>query len=331
MIKYNSLLSEIAAQFGIRRGAGESEGQYKQRICYSAAGVMGYASLWDIPEDEECISMDHFKKRIRNVLDSYAALYPEIGDSLQGTLPDEICSLYQSTGFVYHSPFRLSPAAFSIAENSGVQFLRGCSVNQIRKVSGIGIFDSGRGDQGELSVESMFRLNPALDTIWTQWISGAHWEERNGQITGEFLRTAPPFYDGYWQFGPEKGNKITLVRTGLEGNRQYYLYRRDEDKTVYTAQLPEWLVAGENYLLIANAIMDHYGTLPPTVFTRLGSVVKIRLGYLYPPEELNFFRLYSWPEKLLPKPDAFSRIMDADVFWTMKCILENKGYKFKEG
>ena len=60
----DQLISEISKQLNIAETAGT------ESLCkaiYSATGKMALASIWDHPEDEKFVSIQHFKKRAARV------------------------------------------------------------------------------------------------------------------------------------------------------------------------------------------------------------------------------------------------------------------------
>ena len=70
----DQLISEISKQLNIAETAGT------ESLCkaiYSATGKMALASIWDHPEDEKFVSIQHFKKRAAQVLNAYLSIYPE--------------------------------------------------------------------------------------------------------------------------------------------------------------------------------------------------------------------------------------------------------------
>lgn len=70
----DQLISEISKQLNIAETAGT------ESLCkaiYSATGKMALASIWDHPEDENFVSIQHFKKRAAQVLNAYLSIYPE--------------------------------------------------------------------------------------------------------------------------------------------------------------------------------------------------------------------------------------------------------------
>ncbi len=68
MKQYTGLLRNIASELNISRGSTESEDSWKARVIYSVLGRMAYASLWDVTEDLQPVSIAHVKKRIHKLL-----------------------------------------------------------------------------------------------------------------------------------------------------------------------------------------------------------------------------------------------------------------------
>ena len=60
------LIEKIGEDFHILRGDGEKELDYILRLIYSLLGQMGYASLWDVEEDDagKYVSITHYKHRM---------------------------------------------------------------------------------------------------------------------------------------------------------------------------------------------------------------------------------------------------------------------------
>ena len=61
-----------------------------------------------------------------------------------------------------------------------------------------------------------------------------------------------------------------------------------------------------------------------------GELVTLRIGYLFPPDELNLIKLYSWPLSYIAFPHDFSRMMVREVFEELRVFFEFRGYCFKE-
>ena len=150
MNKYNKLLDTIANTYHIVRGGKESDERWKARVVYSLLGRMALASLSDdLEEDEvtpevgEPISIAHFKGRIREILDSYLALYPELHTFFAAepkTLCDESYDIFLKTGCIYHTAYRITSAAPGMARKDGVQLERGMPLERQQYISGLGAY-----------------------------------------------------------------------------------------------------------------------------------------------------------------------------------------------
>ena len=121
----------------------------------------------------------------------------------------------------------------------------------------------------------------------------------------------------------------------------YVLYRFENGRFQHR-QLPEWRVTdfrasaktdyGE-YRRISNALLDFYGQLPPVRAHFNGKLMEVHPGYRLPPEEEDFFRLYSWPmdyDITASNPKVFCRAMSPIVYPAFKHALEAIGYHFVE-
>ena len=64
MNEYSGLIEKIGSELNIYRELNEDENLWKARVVYSVMGRMALASLHDVLEDGETISVIHFKRRI---------------------------------------------------------------------------------------------------------------------------------------------------------------------------------------------------------------------------------------------------------------------------
>lgn len=72
MTLQNNLIPIIAKAYRIERGTTEPVEQWRMRVIYSMLGQMAYASLWDVEENEQPVSVVHFKSRMKKLIESYA-------------------------------------------------------------------------------------------------------------------------------------------------------------------------------------------------------------------------------------------------------------------
>ena len=333
MDKYNGLLSKVSQKYHILRGNQEPEVEWKTRLVYSVCGMMAYACLWD--DTEEQISIDHLKRRICSMLGSYKLLYPELSETLpriSEELEDEITNQFLSTGVVYHCPNRIAPSKKREEQFGGILFQRGIAVDNISCVSGVGFYEKRDGGASPHNLKTMYGLEQEnLQTLWQTTLSNASWElSQSFEYGVEYLRLRPPFSRGYWVNYPDKTGKISILRTGMKGPKQYYLYRYI-DAALEVSPLLSWQVVKYNYRTLACACLSNYGTLPPIEYAEDGALVHIHMNYLLPPRELEFLKYYSWPEMCKSLPCNFRRKLSVEVFEAIKNILSNEGYEFKGG
>ena len=348
MYKYNHLLKNASEQLNILKGDCENEEQYKSRIIYSIAARMAYASLWDeledwdIDEDGVPISIVHFKRRIERIINSYKNMYPEISDLLPDNLSEisnTIYSIFGSTGIFYHSAYRIRPSIDTSRNYYGIEYKRGCPISDRIAISGSGMFavtEIKNNDPHD--VQKMFGLcNKQLESSLDHLISESVFEAKETDDSFEYLNTEPPFTNGYWVTKPNKKIELSLAKKSSLGKPDYYFYK-NTDRLLF-ARLPEWVTNPEPvcsfsktflYGQLSNAILKKCNTLPKIKYMYDGAIVRVRLEYLLPPNEMNFVLLYSWPEKYHETKNVFNRILDKRVFDSIRKILEVVGYSFKE-
>ena len=332
MNKYNGLLLTVSDRYLVQKGDQEAEDEWKTRLIYSICGMMAYASLWD--EDVETISILHLKQKIRIMLASYKSMYPELFKNLPyfpEELEDEISNQFLNTGVVYHRPNRIAPSMKREEPYSGILFQRGIALDSISGVSGIGFYSRWEGATHRDGIKAMFGLEQKnLQKLWRTTLSVASWKRNPSfECNTEYLRLKPPFSHGYWVSKPDMSGFVSILRTGIKGAQLYYLYRYT-DTLLEVSPLPHWQVDAYNYRTIACACLLTYGTLPPIEYFSDGPLVHIRMNYLLPPHELNFLKLYSWPETCASLPCDFKRKLSAEVFSAIRNILFDEGYKFEE-
>lgn len=332
MKKYNYLLEKSSEKLNILCGNTETELSYKSRLLYSMLGRMAYASLWDTEEEQEFISLIHFTRRIETLLYSYTEMYPEIKYSFpedSKKISEDIRRLFQNTGQFYHSPNKISTAAYRKAEIHQTVFLRGASLSESVCISGLGMYQMTEHVSDDIrQVNEMFRLSDSPAEYWNQTVQNAKWHEMQTEQLLEYLCTEPPFRRGYWVQKPDK-EMISLARTADMQNRLYYLYQLQEDKLL-VSQLPVWMTANDQYRLLSNGCLMQMQKLPELSFHEDGEIIRISLRYLLPPAEQNFLELYSWPENYLNLPRHFQRICSKAIFPSIKLIFEKNGYQWKE-
>ena len=330
MNQYNGLLSAVARQYGILRGTNEEESEWKTRLIYSICGMMAYASLWD--DSEETVSIIHLKRKVKNILSNYKLLYPELSGSLpyrSEELENEIENLFQSAGVAYHNPYRIAPSINREELFCGILFQRGVALDNISCVSGIGFYSRQQGEATYDGVKDMFGLETEnLQALWNMTLSASSWKPASAfAYNTEYLRLKPPFSRKYWVNEPDKTGVVSILRTGVKGSELYYLYRYTS-KGLEASPLPHWMVESHNYRSLACACLSAYGTLPPIEYSEDGAIVHLHMNYLLPPQELEFLKLYSWPDTCVSLPCNFRRKLSSEVFVAIRNILSDEGYEF---
>ncbi|MDD4592390.1 MAG: hypothetical protein PHG06_18470 [Parabacteroides sp.] len=334
MNKYNGLLSSAAHKYHICKGARETENEWKTRLVYSICGMMAYASLWDDSE-EDPISIVHLKRKVRSMLENYKSMYPELSGSLpyvSKELEDEIADQFLSTGVVYHRPNRIAPSIKHEEPFGDLLFQRGIALDSISCVSGIGFYSKQYGAKNPDKIKAMFSLGQEnLQALWRITLSSASWKSNlSFEQNTEYLRLKPPFSQGYWVNKPNATGTVSILRTGMKGSQLYYLYFYS-GTTIEVSPLPQWQVESYNYRSLACACLSTYGTLPPIEYFEDGALVHVHMNYLLPPRELEFLKLYSWPEICTSLLCNFRRKLSIEVFTAIKNVLSDEGYEFKEG
>lgn len=331
MNRQNNLISIMGQAYRIEKGTTESIEQWQMRVIYSVLGQMAYASLWDITEDDQSISIVHFKSRMKNLLESYCGIFNNLrklfGYDYEKLL-EEIYNVQLEGGKIYHSTYRLSPACFSASRVDNVLFTRGMAPGERQFVSGQGTYQISENAQESIPLSEMFQLpDQTLAETWRYFIGTAKWNQFHPNNAVEFLRIKPPFKYGYWQREKSVGQEVTLIRMGMNGNRFYYLYQ-EKDGQAFVGQLPIWMTEGHFYRRISNALLSTEKSLPAATYHEDGAIVMLNLHYLPPIEELNLIKLYSWPTSCIELPHDFNRIFAKDVFYAIKKALEPIGYQF---
>lgn len=334
MNKYNGLLTSVARKYNIYKGTQETDNDWKTRLVYSICGMMAYASLWD-KSTEDTISIVHLKRKVRSTLLSYKSIYPELSGSLpyiSEELENEIADQFLSMGVVYHRPNRIVPSIKNEEPFGDILFQRGIALDSISCVSGVGFYSKlSRITNPERAINMFGLETETLHTLWSAMLSAASWKtDLSFEQNTEYLRLKPPFSQAYWVNIPDMTGTVSILRTGIKGSQLYYLYRYS-GSTVEVSPLPQWQVESNNYRLLACACLLNYGTLPPIEYFEDGALVHIRMNYLLPPRELEFLKLYSWPEICTSLPCNFRRKLSTEVFTAIKSILSDEGYEFKGG
>lgn len=239
-------------------------------------------------------------------------------------------NIFLSTGMVYHRPNRIAPSMKHEESHCNIVFQRGIGLDSISCVSGIGFYSKLECISNPDGIKTMFGLEQ--QTLWDLWnstLTTASWKAAPSlEQNTEYLRLKPPFSRGYWENKPDTTGLVSILRTGIKSSQLYYIYRYS-DNAMEISPLPQWQVENHHYRSLACACLHSYGALPPIEYVKDGALVHIWMNYLLPPHELEFVKLYSWPEVCTSLPCDFKRKLSTEVFSAMKTVLSDQGYEFK--
>lgn len=317
-----------------------------ERICaavYSVAGQMALASLGDYTENAESVSIQHFKKRISQIFDTYERIYPQIKFVFPGdktSMIDDIYNIYLRTGFIYHSSHQLSPSVPLASFYDDLSYHRGYLPEKSLCMSGLGFYSTNISSSSRPISEIFGLQQQSFESYLHEMIDNGDWAKIVWPENAEFLRLDPPFSRGYWQTSPYIDGRISIARYGVP-NKVYVFYQYCNG--IYKhKQIPDWRLqdyftniksnTGE-YRRIAIALLMHYGNLPEIKVKTLNDAVEIKLGYRLPPSEEEFFKLFSWPIRYdfsSQSSEVFTRKMSKHVYPMFKHELETLGYNFVE-
>lgn len=336
-------------------------------LFYSAAARVALCSIWD-GRDNNCgqQTVEHFKNKLVESLYAYAVSFAPFKKSLDLVSSDrlrevaeELFQMYWQTGNFYRCSSEKSHRIMAVrpktSECEGVSFLRGVAPGQKVRMSGAGCYCSG----GVGKVEDACRFfgfgEPVSGNLLETVASSLAWKPFPRVEYVEFLNTSiRPGRRSYWDVGYcDRDGLLSLARYGQKGTETYVVYRCSGTKDVEMAVLPAWRydhpwgsgVAADyttkEYLRLAASALSARGNLPKISYFVETRLVHVKLGYLLPVAEENFFRLYSWPENFsnigIPVrignenfDQQTDRIMNADLFGVFRKMLERQGYTFVE-
>ncbi len=333
MKRYGNLLEKLADNMNIVRYENEVKTEYIARLVYSAICKVAYASLFDVTEDNHFVSINHFNNRIDNLIDAYLDMFPEISGFYfrnKQEFQKEIYEIFLKTGQIYHSPYRIVPAKPICATESGIVFLRGFVPDYPCYCSGAGAYTKSQTKFDSVSLEEMFWIErKKLTDYWNDILLSANFSERTQNENMEFLCMKFPSRS-YWVAKPDKSKGISVARSKVNERYTYYLYQNKGGKTEYS-EIPPWIEGSEmaDKRLLTNSCLASKNILPSIRYNVCGDTVYMHFGYLPPESVVNFIKLYSWPGKF-HSMGVFERIINRDIFDTIKIFLCEKGYNFEE-
>lgn len=341
-MNFNSVFARMAEDLAIKRGITENALSWKCRIAYSVTAKRGLDALWEKDEQAQhgTVSLSHLIETMKQVFRVFYVLCPDIEASIQSFVQQPTCSrnepeallvkLLQQGGCFYHTSYRAAPSPFVKAQLAGVTFLRGLPLGAARSMSGAGMYMRIPAEGSPEAVASLFGLRKILSETELDRLEKALPEESRESMDGwEFLELTRT-NGKYWKSCPDKGVS-SLARRVHDVEKAYALYRYD-GRTFLCRPLPEFWHSGTQYLALAIALLTRRGMLPPITYNvnNNDSVVSLKMGYLLPPAEETFFRLYSWPDMVQNKNPYFFRIMARPVFEAFQILMTHLGYTFLE-
>ena len=353
--RYHDLLHAASEELGIDPAAGEPPSHWAYRVLYSMICRMAYASVFDeqdesSDEQQETVSVRHFKDRISSIRLEYLSIYPEISALLSDdgqSLADSIYELYRRSGYFYHAPRRICVSSPCVATEGKTRFERGMPLCRPQRMSGAGMYtladaDSPYGLALSRAPGEMFGLpQTSLNNQWNQILQLANWQQMPEAMQLEYLPEVPPYFNKYWLKTPV-ANIVSLCRSVQAGQGAtepvlYYLYDTQREPA-QIGYLPDWLTHDPHFhaqnpdihtpYQLVNACLAAQGRLPPVYYQVHGNTTELALQYIFPPAEEMLVELYSWPE-----PDQhgrFHRWMTTGVFESVRSVLESSGYGFVE-
>jgi|GEM_PF-426908 hypothetical protein len=339
-------------------GKAYQEDIWKWHMIYSLCGQMALVSLWDAGEDSDdttdgCISIRHFKKRISQICHAYSALWLQGKPLLR--LEELIYTQYRRSGFLYHRDLYVAAAATQCAVCGKIKLHRGIEPEKQFLMSGLGFYQFYENGTEDKPAAELFGLPvQSLSAYLNEMLDGSSWHPQKEWPKGtEFLQLQRTNGGKYWKTAPDKDDCFSLARYG-EIRQSYVFYRWDREQERYLAsEIPLWRLqdfradsvesceAGRlGYRRIASALLLRYDRLPKIHVKIRGNLAEISLGYILPPEEEDFFRLYSWPADYsvyttdnIKGQDSnhFHRSMIQPVYrQAFRPLMESIGYTFEE-
>lgn len=327
MSDLKKLLADASSSMAIIKGEKESVENWKLRVLYSAIGRTGYASLWDV-SDEESISKIRFTNRINELLKGWLSVYPELRSKIRISA-DDYYAVLKNSGVIYDSSYRVQPSREVVCRYGGCTFVRSPLLGRNVSYSGLGAYTLAKDIQG-ISLYEGFNIDEhSLNDIARHYLSNLKFRKLENDSSMEYLLLNPPFTRGYWKTTPDKDGCISIMRTADPENKIYYFYKYD-DGQCYISQIADGLVSKGQYRYLSSALLKEYDHLPEIRYTVDGSIVTVELQYLLPPADLDFLVLYSWPKSFHNIGSLFKRIVSVECFQEIKDLLIKKGYILQE-
>lgn len=336
-------------------------------LFYSAAARLSLCSIWDGEEnDYGQQTVEHFKGKLVETLYAYAASSASFKEELNLKTSDRICEVaeelfqsYWQTGNFYRCSSEKAHRIMAVPPKSAdcerVSFRRGVVPGLAVRMSGAGCYQVGTSGNVEEACRLFGFGEPVLGDLLEVVASTLDWKPFPQVEHVEYLNTSiGPGRRSYWDSSfCNRDELFSLARYGQKGTETYVIYQVVPSGAMKAAVLPAWrydhpwgdgIVADyttKEYLRLAASALSVRGNLPPIVYSIHGQLVHVRLGYLLPVAEENFFRLYSWPENFanIGQPvrignenfdQQTKRVMAVELFVAFRKMMEYQGYTFSE-
>lgn len=325
------IVQAIGSNLYLSQNHQETAQEFTHRVMFSAAGRIFLAALWDSQEKGRYPSVQHVKQRALDECTVFQQLkpcfYPEGLD--MSKIVEDIYKVYTANGFLYHSANEVRPARSCQADLRNVRLLRGSFLGEKVSMSGLGLFQkTEKMTEGCKQLEFCFRLpSECLAEDWKRCLETVSWQPSNFDEQVFYLNTKRKYADSYWISHPDRSGKTSILKNS---SGTYYLYRWSLRNPLEISPIPSWKTEDGGIFSLVVGLLKVRGQLPSIKYRINRNLVAVCPGYLLPPPELRFFRLYSWPSSIEKFDDAFSRIMQVDVFLVFKEYMEARGYVFEE-
>ena len=248
-------------------------------------------------------------------------------------LLQEIQDLYIKTGYLLHSSNRLTYPTFRCGSSDNQVFLtRGQLPWEVDKMSGLGTLASVGNNSEMISWEEMFDIEPTPILDWfAEFENTVRWSDCYQLPQNvKYLNIKGKSAYGYWQNNIDDNSLILCRENDNSASRQYWLLDLSEHMAIY--KIPEWKVNDKEYLRIALALRVKARNYPSIQVQQMGTISKVKIDYLLPPAEQNFFELYSWPDFELYncsdiKKSKWNRIVYQDVWPYFEIMFSRLGFQ----
>lgn len=331
----DEMMRDIRRQLGIPL---TNDDTWKFQLIYSVAGKMALASLWDEQMGESGgVKESHVNKRIREIIETYSDMLSSIQSEIirsTNVLMKEIVQIYLQTGYFYKKGDLFVPSPEKLCGNEMVQLKRFSLFDEEWRMGGLGAYRR-QAANGRISPGMVFGWgNQTWQGRLKELMESEEWEPLNAQEARweyaapvlnrkEFQwKTVPPEKDIFFMrrkhkeydyaLGKARGSKIVIKKIP-----QWYVqpFREGESIADRLYEIGIWICAGENKL------PKHRGIV-------MNDMVKVSLAYELPTEEMNFFKLYSWPANIEISHWDHERIMPVPVFTLFEKEMETVGAAF---